>query len=270
MIFSINDGYSKFGTVEERMDAAKQVGFSCFNINSGTCNDLLLESPAETKTFKSLLRQRELAVDWLHAPFYQPTLYVADSEKRAVSMGAIKTSITIASELEAETIIVHTHDPDFPKDFMNDDTFKRLSSAFSALVDFAQPYGVKVAIENLEEPYSQELLDKLLAEINGLAFCFDIGHAFLGKTMDYYLPKYIDRLSALHIHDNHGEKDEHLIPGQGLIDFNSFFRMLKAYDYKGYVGIECHAEDEEGADAPLPAAANSWEQVNKLLMDAIQ
>ncbi len=250
------------------MDAVKEAGFSCLNISSTTCCELMAAAPSETKRFKAELRQRGLAVDWTHAPFYKPVLYSKDSEVYAMSMGAIKSAIAIASELESETIIVHAYDPDFPKDIVNDASINQLIDAYSNLAAFAQPYGVRVAIENLEEPYSQQLLDSLLEHVKDLTFCFDIGHANVGKTMTYYLPKYMNRLSALHIHDNHGETDEHLIPGEGEIDIAGFFKLLKDHRYEGYTGIEVHGVDKAGTDSPLKTAMLIREQMDLLVTKA--
>ena len=38
-----------------------------------------------------------------------------------------------------------------------------------------------------------------------------------------------DRIANVHIHDNMGERDEHLTLGEGSIDFQHVISMLKGY-----------------------------------------
>ena len=40
-------------------------------------------------------------------------------------------------------------------------------------------------------------------------------------------------LITLHLHDNHGERDEHLLPGQGAIDWVDVMQALRDIDYGG-------------------------------------
>jgi sugar phosphate isomerase/epimerase len=37
-----------------------------------------------------------------------------------------------------------------------------------------------------------------------------------------------DRIATVHVHDNHGMKDEHLWPGGGTIDWQATAKALKA------------------------------------------
>lgn len=58
-------------------------------------------------------------------------------------------------------------------------------------------------------------------------------------TQRVYLPSYLARITALHIHDNHGHTDEHLPPGDGDIDFLTLLKLLRSINYRGFLGIEC-------------------------------
>jgi sugar phosphate isomerase/epimerase len=43
-----------------------------------------------------------------------------------------------------------------------------------------------------------------------------------------------------HIHDNHGQADEHLPPGEGQIDFGLLFGLLKRHAPDALYTIEAH------------------------------
>jgi sugar phosphate isomerase/epimerase len=47
-------------------------------------------------------------------------------------------------------------------------------------------------------------------------------------------------LRTAHLHDNHGERDEHLWPGEGTIDFDAVFDGLKKAPQKPAGVLEIH------------------------------
>jgi sugar phosphate isomerase/epimerase len=96
-------------------------------------------------------------------------------------------------------------------------------------------------------------------------FCFDTGHANMWRTWEQYVPRYLNKISALHIHDNHGKADEHLLPGDGTIDFISFFKVLKAHDYNGYLGLECVQRIGNYPGDHMDLAATIFQRVSQIL-----
>ena len=63
---------------------------------------------------------------------------------------------------------------------------------------------------------------------------FDSGHAALrGGDPIEALRTMLPLLIHTHLHDNHGERDEHLTPGQGIIDWPELLTVL---DQGGYTG----------------------------------
>ena len=58
---------------------------------------------------------------------------------------------------------------------------------------------------------------------------FDIGHANTTGQVDAMIDRFADRLVNIHIHDNHGQRDEHLTIGDGGIDFDRVLGLLSSY-----------------------------------------
>ena len=52
---------------------------------------------------------------------------------------------------------------------------------------------------------------------------------------------------SLHVQDNHGDHDEHLLPGDGTIDWKVFLDTLHAVGYGGDLVLEAH---HQSIDAP--------------------
>jgi sugar phosphate isomerase/epimerase len=70
------------------------------------------------------------------------------------------------------------------------------------------------------------LLEALAGE--GVGFCLDTGHvtAFSQTPMEDWAAAMHPHITALHLHDNNGDQDQHLGLGQGAIDFASLLTYL--------------------------------------------
>ena len=86
--------------------------------------------------------------------------------------------------------------------------------------DYARASGVTLSIENM--PFRQTYLcnspEELLAFQRhcGCGITIDVGHAILCPQSYEFLK--MDGISYLHVNDNHGSKDQHLCPGDGILD----------------------------------------------------
>ena len=111
------------------------------------------------------------------------------------------------------------------------------------IADWGAELGVQVNVENLSEGAAD--LEKALLEVPGLGLTLDVGHAMLThrtSTAPEIIARLFDRITHLHLHDNHGGKsprdDLHLIPGEGVVDFAGLFRALKAKGYDRTATLE--------------------------------
>jgi len=99
------------------------------------------------------------------------------------------------------------------------------------------PLPFPVALENLalsEEDLIQgpEGLKELLDRFPQYGFCLDVGHALveLGPRGPFlYLEALGDRLLHLHLHDNHGRRDDHLPVGAGSVPWARLAPFLKGF-----------------------------------------
>lgn len=116
------------------------------------------------------------------------------------------------------TMVVHLSRSDNPPPF-NDVGLCR----FRLLCDKAKEYGVRIALENLRRT---DYLEKALSQIPNAYFCFDCGHELLYDGGFGILEKYKDRLLCVHLHDNMGDKDSHLLPFDGAIDWERMGKRI--------------------------------------------
>lgn len=78
--------------------------------------------------------------------------------------------------------------------------------------------------------------------VEGIGVCFDLGHAHtVGVVQDFV--DQIDRADHLHLHDNHGESDEHLAVGEGTIAYDRMGPKIAA-GYQGIAVVEGRSVEE--------------------------
>jgi sugar phosphate isomerase/epimerase len=104
---------------------------------------------------------------------------------------------------------------------------RRWDAAFSSLEHlslFARQRGVTLALENTPgEMATTANLKQFLAEtrLTNLKLCFDTGHAHLEGGVAASLESVRDLVVTTHIHDNRGDRDDHLLPYEGTIDWDA-------------------------------------------------
>lgn len=123
---------------------------------------------------------------------------------------------------------------------------------FRRFGEVASKWGVGIAIENLTdnrngERYfgvtAEDLLDLLdrLGDDKLFGICWDTGHANLNRlNQPESIRQMGKRLKALHINDNRGEKDDHLLPYLGRIEWEPLLLALKEIGYNGDFTYEIH------------------------------
>ena len=111
--------------------------------------------------------------------------------------------------------------------------------AFKELTEEAERCGVVLCVENLRVHLQ---LTPIFENINSpyLKFCYDTGHhnAF-AKERDF-LKEFGDRLYFTHIHDNDGVLDSHLLPLDGIINFDKINKEFLKYGYNRELNLEVH------------------------------
>jgi len=123
---------------------------------------------------------------------------------------------------------------------------------------------IRICLENLtricqDADHLVWLVDQLPQDRFGI--CLDTGHLNLcgGNQRDFIL-RAGQRLHALHIADNEGQRDQHMMPfGRGNVDFFEVVSALREVDYRGLFNLEIPGERL----APLPVLGYKLEYIRK-------
>lgn len=111
------------------------------------------------------------------------------------------------------------------------------------IVDYAKKLGVKVAFENLK---IKGYIDYIIKNIDNdnVGICYDAGHCHAHFKDEFNWGLFKNRIFAIHLHDNDGTDDQHLLPFDGNINWENVIKELKEANYNGPVTLEvCYRED---------------------------
>lgn len=238
---------------------------------------------AETQSMASALNQHGLALASLHAPTSRDLsasreggapLSICEIERvrRIEAMDELKRVIDVADDLPYSRLVLHMGGPRETADP------RKRDAAFSSLehlILHARHAGVTIAVENTtsemgDPSYLRAFVDE--TRLTGLRFNFDIGHAFLAdgpeneRVEKAFAPLH-DLVVSAHIHDNHGEKDEHLPPYDGSLDWESAVKTLKTASVPN-LPLTLELKEHAGHDTPsltdqLKCAAESLDRFER-------
>jgi sugar phosphate isomerase/epimerase len=206
----------------------------------------------------------------MHAPLFPdlemgrggaPSVNVVHPDKshRIDAMDEIKRALEVAEQIPLQYLILHLGDRE---DMWSPRALEHSMTALEHLHAFANPLGVKLLIENLNSDVAQpaHLVEVLsTGHFHDIGVCLDVGHAHLGAGIPAALTELKDHLRSSHLHDNKGDKDAHLWPGDGTIDWPQTMVGLKAAP-KGPAGVlEIHYALEEQPEAVAVKARKAFE-----------
>ena len=201
---------------------------------------------------KGWLRGLSLVPGSFHAPFYAGlpearagrflSLAHPDPAARADALARTEAAMRAMRETGARLAVLHPGGG--PKD-----TRENLQASLERLLPLAEALDVTLALENIPGPLGRPGdLAAFLGRMGHprLRACLDAGHARLteGDGASAAFARLAPFCAATHIHDNDGRRDEHLIPGEGGLDWDAFRGALEAARYGGALTFEVKRREE--------------------------
>jgi len=198
----------------------------------------------------------------MHAPLFPdremgragaPSVNLLHPEKsrRIDAMDEIKRALEAADSIPFQNLVLHLGER---ADNWSPRTLEHALTALEHLGAFAHPMGVRLLVENLtSEPTTPEHLMEILriGHLDNIGVCLDLGHAHITVGVEAAIATFGNRIAEVHVHDNHGLKDEHLWPGDGTIDWPATLKALQALSTPPATVLEIsHALGDAPADIP--------------------
>jgi sugar phosphate isomerase/epimerase len=210
---------------------------------------------AHVKEIADWFRGSKIPLNSVHSPLYAdyewgragaPPVNIASTDRaaRIEAMDEIKRALEIAEQIPFRYLVQHlgTANEDF-----SDKKFEAAMTSIEHLRAFAKPLGVRILLENIPNELSTP--DRLVEMIRGAHFddvgvCFDFGHAHMMGTVREAFEILQTHIQSTHVHDNGKDKDTHLWPGQGTIDWKEAMELFRSAPQKPPLLLEI-GEDEK-------------------------
>ncbi|MFL6363376.1 MAG: sugar phosphate isomerase/epimerase family protein [Nitrososphaeraceae archaeon] len=217
---------------------------------------------------------------------YHPSWIESDKQLRELRIQHTINCLRLAKKIGAKNI---STEPGGPIEVGNDNKYnnnnfknntnnKRSSYDLKALQEFfvngivrtskvAEEYGVKILVE--PEPglllQNSEQFLKFIKNINShyVGLNFDMGHFFCVRedpaALIYNLAEHIGHFHLADI--AHTRVHNHLIPGQGAVDFASIFKAISEINYQGFITVELYPYQDD----PVYAARISHKYLTNVI-----
>ncbi len=178
----------------------------------------------------------------MHSPMYSddewgragaPPINIAAVEKRdrISAMDEIKRALEVAEQAPFHFLVQHVG---VGHEATDEHKVEAAINSLEHLHAFAKPLGVELLVENIPNELStpSSLMELLHAgRFADIGVCFDLGHAHLSPGIKQAFDILKDRIRSTHVHDNKQDRDSHLWPGEGSIDWNEAISLLRTAPY---------------------------------------
>ena len=249
---TFHHGWSKYGP-RERLAVMRE--FAANGVRHLVLGDMLLKMMGRDYTLAAELREetRQAGVDFVdaHAPFRRyGDLFIPDEHDRRLMIARQKLNLLLVNELGVKTCTFHAGSEDYPQYTLAEHR-DALYRSLDELLPLAEKLDIIICLENGLMPLNT--VDELAGCVQKfdspyLGVCLDVGHANLKENLSPErepnrmwassgLPfvreaRIAERLLPYvvncHIHDNHGVRDDHDLPGNGDIDWQRIVPLLRS------------------------------------------
>jgi len=216
-------------------------------------------------------RSSGIPLNSVHAPLFadyewgrtgSPPVNVASNDRagRIEAMDEIKRALEIAEQIPFRFLVQHIGTPN---ESFDERKFEAAMTSIEHLRAFAKPLGVKILIENIPNELStpERLVEFIQASrLDDIGVCFDCGHAHMMSNVSEAFETLKKHICSTHLHDNQRDKDSHLWPGKGSIDWKQMMELLRTLPQTPPLMLEIEGEDKRNPSADVSATFKKLEE----------
>ena len=177
-------------------------------------------------------------------------------------MDEVKRALESAEEIPLRYLVLHLG---AREDRWSPRTLEHAMTAIEHLQAFSRPLGVKLLLENLTNEVTEALNLMEIVRIGhfkDVGVCLDTGHAHIKGGVHATIAELRPLIRTAHIHDNHGQKDEHLWPGDGTIPWTETMEELRTAPEWAAAVLEIHYAAEETPEHVASRAADTFKMLD--------
>jgi sugar phosphate isomerase/epimerase len=191
----------------------------------------------------------------------------SDESRRRAAVAEAEAALGVARRVPFEYLVVHLGVPDTNAG-PTDNSPSAARRSVERIAELSKPLGVRVALELIPNALSgaaalSTLIEDALEDFD-IGACLDYGHGHLGGDLGDAIETLSGHIWTTHVHDNHGQQDEHLMPFAGTIDWDAAMMTTQKVGYDGVLMFEV-AGSGDTRDT-LRRAARARERLEQLLV----
>ncbi len=230
---------------EKGVQCTYEAGFRNIDLSMYTLKDgdpLFFRDDWQKMAYKLKALGEKLGIQYVqsHSPGGAP--YISPAHYEEYLWKTIR-SIEVCAILGIPNIVVHTG---VKAGMLKDEYFTVNGEFVKSLIPTMEKCGVNVLCENGPESdtyydlHSGVEMREFIESINHPLFhgCWDTGHANMNGHQYDDIITVGEHLYALHINDNRGSLDEHVVPFFGTMNMDEVMHALLDIQYKGYFTFE--------------------------------
>jgi len=200
-------------------------------------------------------RTSGVSLNSVHAPLFgdyewgragSPPVNVASLDRagRVEAMDEIKRALEIAEQIPFRFLIQHLGTPN---ESFDERKFEAAMTSVEHLRAFAKPLGVRILIENIPNELStpEKLVEFIqAAHFEDVGICFDFGHAHIMSNVAEAFEIAKPHFRSTHVHDNAKDRDSHLWPGEGTIQWREAMELLRSAPHTPPLLLEIEPDEK--------------------------
>ena len=232
--------------LQEAIRHLHRAGYQGMEIWGGRPHAYRHDLDDELEEIIALLDRSELAVcNFIPAQFRYPSILCSLNESvRSDSVRYIQDAIDTAIRVGSPSVSLCAGMTLFGEDVSAG--WAQLRKSIVELLDYSDGKDLLLLIEPAHAAESTLILTvddglRMIEQIGSerLGILLDTGHANVnGENLAEVVVRLKDVPFHIHIDDHNGDRDAHMIPGEGSIDLEPFARALGEINYQGFVSAE--------------------------------
>ncbi len=223
----------------------------------------------EQERLANLFAKYNIAYENLHAPFRPINDIWLDSEVGENVYQGLIECVERCAQFSIPTMVIHMSSGNTPPPVTDLGRMR-----YEGIIEHAAKKNVVLAFENLRKLSHLAWVFETFQDHDTVKFCWDSGHQQCYTPNIPFMKLYGDKLQALHLHDNYGilYQDDHLLPFDGVGNFDEISKAIKESGYEGTIMLEVARGNHERYQIPireyLEQAAEKVKRLVKMIDEA--
>lgn len=186
----------------------------------------------------------------VHTPWTAVNISALHPNVREKVQQTVMDSIGFAHDLGSDFVVIHPGRSSYFVESAGDLCWRYTAEFIERAAIFCADHGITPLIENIFPPYFLFYDEKQIEEYfrgeapRNLRLACDFAHANVTGNLLPLVENVVDYLSYVHLSGNHGERDEHLVLGEGNVKWKEGLTILFKAGFDGPMIVENRSLDD--------------------------